>query len=95
MSDDEIQNMEDQQVPKGRIDLIGCGRLGLRIGINLIQVHRGGPKIIGAFDGQKIDGGDVIFRLLGAENEENKPDFLKRLCTHNEEFRNVESYPDF
>ena len=95
MSDDEIQNMEDQQVPKGRIDLIGCGRLGLRIGINLIQVHRGGPKIIGAFDGQKIDGGDVIFRLLGAENGENKPDFLKRLCTHNEEFRNVESYPEY
>ena len=61
----------------------------MRIGINLIQVHRGGPKIIGAFDGQKIDGGDVIFRLLGAENGENKPDFLKRLCTHNEEFRNV------
>ena len=53
--------MEDKRVPQGRIDLIGCGRLGLRIAINLMQVHRGEPKTIGAFDGQKISGGDVIF----------------------------------
>ena len=92
---DEIQKMEDRQIPYGRIDLIGCGRLGLRIGINLIQVHRGGPKVIGAFDGQKIDGGDVIFTMLGAEKGQNKPDFLKQLCTHDESFRNVESYPEY
>lgn len=92
---DEIQKMEDKQVPKGRIDLVGCGRLGLRIGTNLIQVHRGGPKVIGAFDGQKIDGGDVIFTMLGAEAGQNKPDFLKKLCTHDEDFRNVESYPEY
>ena len=92
---DEIQKMEDKQVPQGRIDLVGCGRLGLRIGINLIQVHRGGPKVIGAFDGQKIDGGDVIFTMLGAETGQNKPDFLKQLCTHDENFRNVESYPEY
>lgn len=95
MADDEIKKMEDKQVPNGRIDLIGCGRLGLRIGINLIQVHRGGPKIIGAFDGQKIDGGDVIFTLLGAEEGKNKPDFLKKICTHKEEFRKVLSYPEY
>lgn len=92
---DKIQKMEDRQVPHGRIDLIGCGRLGLRIGINLMQVHRGGPKIIGAFDGQKIDGGDVIFTLLGAEEGQNKPDFIKQLCTHKEEFRKVISYPEY
>lgn len=92
---DEIQKMEDKQVPHGRIDLIGCGRLGLRIGINLIQVHRGGPKIIGAFDGQKIDGGDVIFTMLGAKCGQNKPDFLKQLCTHDENYRTVESYPEY
>ena len=92
---DKIQKMEDKQVPKGRIDLVGCGRLGLRIAINLIQVHRGGPKVIGAFDGQKIDGGDVIFTMLGAETGQNKPDFIKQLCTHNEEFRNIESYPEY
>ena len=92
---DEIQKMEDKQVPKGRIDLIGCGRLGLRIAINLMQVHRGGPKVIGAFDGQKISGGDVIFTLYGAEIDEAKPDFIKRLCTHDEEFRNIESHPEY
>ncbi len=95
MADDEIKKMEDRQIPKGRIDLIGCGRLGLRIGINLIQVHRGGPKTIAAFDGQKIDGGDVIFTLLGAEEGKAKPDFLKKICTHDSEFREVISYPEY
>ena len=92
---DEIQKMEDKQIPKGRIDLIGCGRLGLRIGINLMQVHRGGPKIIGAFDGQKIDGGDIIFTLLGGEIGQSKPEFLEQLCTHDKEFREVISYSEY
>ena len=92
---DEIQKMEDKQVPHGRIDLIGCGRLGLRIAINLMQVHRGGPKVIGAFDGQKIDGGDVIFTLLGAETGQSKPDFIKQLCTHDENFIKIESHPEY
>lgn len=92
---DEIQNIENSRVPSGRIDLIGCGRLGLRIGINLIQTHRGGPKTIAAFDGQNIDGGDVIFTLLGAEIGQPKPDFLKQICTHNPEFREVISYTDY
>lgn len=92
---DEIQKMEDNKTPKGRIDLIGCGRLGLRVGINLMQVHRGGPKVIGAFDGQKIDGGDVIFTLLGAENGQNKTDFVKKLCTHDEKFREIKSFPEY
>lgn len=95
MAIDEIQEIENKQVPKGRIDLVGCGRLGLRIGINLIQVHRGGPKTIAVFDGQKIDGGDVIFTMLGAQPGKNKPDFLKQLCTHDESFRNVESHPEY
>ena len=92
---DEIQKMEDKQVPKGRIDLIGSGRLGLRIAINLMQVHRGGPKTIGVFDGQNISGGDVIFTLYGAEIGEKKTDFVKRICTHDEEFRNIISYPEY
>lgn len=92
---DEIQKMEDMQVPQGRIDLVGCGRLGLRIAINLMQVHRGGPKVIGAFDGQKIDGGDVIFTMLGAKPGDNKTDFIKQLCTHDESFRNIESHPEY
>ena len=63
--------------------------------VNLMQVHRGGPKTIGAFDGQKIDSGDVIFTLLGAEIGQNKPDFIKQLCTHKKEFREVLSYPEY
>ena len=92
---DEIQKMEDKRVPLGRIDLVGCGRLGLRIAINLMQVHRGGPKIIGAFDGQKIDGGDVIFTLMGGEIGQSKPDFIRQLCTHDENFRKIESHPEY
>ncbi len=95
MTEDKIQKIEDSRIPKGRIDLIGVGRLGLRIGINLMQAHRGGPKIIGAFDGQEVSGGDVIFTLLGAEIGEYKTDFLKRICTHPEEFRNIESHTEY
>lgn len=91
---DEIKKMEDKQIPRGRIDLVGCGRLGLRIGINLMQVHRGGPKIIGAYDSQEISGGDIIFTLLGAKIGQNKAEFLEQLCTHDEDFRIVEAYPD-
>lgn len=91
---DEIQKIEDSRIPQGRIDLIGCGRLGLRIAINLMQAHRGGPKTIGAFDGQKISGGDVIFTLLGAEIGEPKAEFIQRICTHDEDFRNIESHTE-
>lgn len=95
MSVDEIQKIEDKLVPKGKIDLVGCGRLGLRIAINLMQTHRGGPKVISAFDGQEISGGDVIFTLLGAEIGEAKTDFIKRICTHDEDFRKVESHTEY
>ena len=78
---DNIQKMEDKHVPQGRIDLIGCGRLGLRIAINLMQVHRGGPKTIGAFDGQKISGGDVIFTLHGEKSVNQNQNSLKD-CAH-------------
>ena len=92
---DEIQQVEDSRVPKGKIDLIGVGRLGLRIGINMIQVHRGGPKVIGAFDGQEISGGDVIFTMLGAKIGQAKTEFLKNLCTHDEDFRRIESHNQY
>ena len=84
-----IQDIEDSRIPKGRIDLIGFGRLGLREGIHLIQVHRGGPKEIGVYDGQKIDGRDVIFTMKGAKIGDYKTDFLKKLCTHDESFRKI------
>lgn len=95
MGNDKIQEIEDSRVPKGRIDLVGVGRLGLRIGINLMQAHRGGPKVIGAFDGQRIAGGDIIFTLLGGEVGEYKTEFLDRICTHDKDFRRIESHPEY
>ena len=90
----EIQKIEDSRIPKGSVTLAGFGRLGLRIGINLIQVHRGGPKTIKVFDGQKISQSDIIFLLYGAKPKQYKTDFLKQICTHDPSFRNIESIPE-
>lgn len=95
MAIDEIQKIENTQLPKGKIDLIGVGRLGLRVGINLIQVHRGGPKVIRAFDGQKISASDIIFNMYGGKLDEYKTDLLNRLCSHDEDFRKIESYNEY
>ena len=86
-----IQEMENNLIPKGSIDLVGFGRLGLRTGINLIQVHRGGPSKITVIDGQKISGSDIIFLLKGASEGNYKADFLKEISTHPKDFREVVS----
>ena len=86
-----IQEMENSLIPKGSIDLVGFGRLGLRTGINLIQIHRGGPSKITVIDGQKISESDIIFLLKGAEVGTYKADFLKELSTHPANFREVVS----
>ena len=86
-----IQDMENNKIPKGSIDLVGFGRLGLRTGINLIQIHRGGPAKITVIDGQKISESDIIFLLKGAEVGTYKSDFLKEISTHKKEFREVVS----
>ena len=86
-----IQEMENNLIPKGSIDLVGFGRLGLRTGINLIQIHRGGPSTITVIDGQKISASDIIFLLKGAEIGTYKSDFLKEISTHPKDFREVVS----
>ena len=86
-----IQEMENKLIPKGSIDLVGFGRLGLRTGINLIQIHRGGPSKITVIDGQKISESDIIFLLKGAEVGTYKSDFLKEISTHPTDFREVVS----
>jgi predicted ThiF/HesA family dinucleotide-utilizing enzyme len=86
-----IQEMENSLIPKGSIDLVGFGRLGLRTGINLIQIHRGGPSKLTVIDGQKISESDIIFLLKGAEVGTYKADFLKELSTHPANFREVVS----
>lgn len=84
-----ISQLENELTPHGRIDLIGFGRLGLRTALNLIQVHRGGPREIAVFDGQKISPSDIIFTLHGAQTGTYKTDFLKKICTHPENFRKI------
>ena len=91
IGDKMIQDMENNKIPKGSIDLVGFGRLGLRTGINLIQIHRGGPAKITVIDGQKISESDIIFLLKGAEVGTYKSDFLKEISTHKKEFREVVS----
>lgn len=88
---DKIQELENAKIPKKTVDLVGFGRLGLRIGINLIQVHRGGPKTINVFDGQKISSGDIIFHLYGGNEGQYKGELLKELCKHPVDFRCVNS----
>lgn len=75
-----IEELENEKIPRGEVSLVGLGRLGLRTALNLIQVHRGGPKTVYAIDGQKISIDDLIFRMHGAKIGEYKVDFLKRLA---------------
>jgi len=89
-----IGELENKKVSKGHVTLVGVGRLGLRIGINLIQVHRGGPKEINAFDGQKISGSDIIFKIFGGNFGDYKVDFLKSICTHPESLRKVTAFKE-
>ena len=87
-----IGELENKKVPRGHVTLVGVGRLGLRIGINLIQVHRGGPKEINVFDAQKISESDIIFKILGGNFGDYKVDFLKSICTHPGGLRKVNAF---
>lgn len=75
----KIEEIENEKVPKGQVCLVGLGRLGIRTGLNLAQVHRGGSKRILAIDSQKISEGDIIFRMLGGKLEDHKVDVLESL----------------
>jgi predicted ThiF/HesA family dinucleotide-utilizing enzyme len=84
-----IEAIEKEMVPRGNVVLVGTGRLGLRMGLNLIHVHRGGPEVITAIDGQKISGSDVIFHHFGGSTGQYKVDLLQKLSTHSTDFRRV------
>ncbi len=75
----KIENLEKSKVPHGHVTLVGLGRLGIRIGLNLAQIHRGGPQKITAIDGQKISEGDLIFRMWGGNIGDFKVDLLHEL----------------
>lgn len=76
----KIEEIENNKVPEGHVTLVGLGRLGIRTGINLAQVHRGGPQKITAIDSQQISQGDLIFKLMGGKLGEYKVDLLHDLC---------------
>ncbi|MCS3901938.1 ThiF family adenylyltransferase [Methanococcus voltae] len=74
---DNIQILEDNLKPKGTITVLGAGRLGVRVVMDLLEVHRGGFEKIQVFDGAKIDKNDIIHRKYGAKVGEYKSKFLE------------------
>jgi predicted ThiF/HesA family dinucleotide-utilizing enzyme len=74
-----IEEIENKKVPVGHVTLVGLGRLGIRTGLNLTQIHRGGPQTITAIDSQKISSGDVIFKIMGGKIGNYKVDFLHEM----------------
>lgn len=89
-----ISELENKKNPQGHVTLIGLGRLGLRIALHLIQVHRGGPEKITLIDGQRISGDDIIFRSLGAQIGEYKADFIKNY-SHPQSLRQIHVINEF
>ncbi|MBC7101214.1 hypothetical protein [Methanothermobacter tenebrarum] len=77
---ESIEELEKKKKPHGKVTIIGLGRLGFRVALNLMEVHRGGPKEIKAIDGQRVTADDIIFRLKGANIGEYKVKFLERLA---------------
>jgi predicted ThiF/HesA family dinucleotide-utilizing enzyme len=75
----KIEEIENNKVPEGHVTLVGLGRLGIRTGLNLTQIHRGGPQKITAIDSQRISPGDIIFKILGGKLGEYKVDLLHDL----------------
>lgn len=86
MSLEETENLEElekMKYPSGEVTLIGTGRLGFRTALNLLEVHRGGPKTITAIDGQRISDDDIVFKKFGAVPGEYKVDFIEKFAGEN------------
>lgn len=75
---DNVECLEKKLIPKGSVSVIGCGRLGIRVVMDLLEVHRGGAEKIYVFDNAKIDKNDVIHRKYGGEIGEYKVKFAER-----------------
>lgn len=74
----DVEELEKRLKPKGEVSLIGCGRLGVRVAFDLLEVHRGGVKKLYIFDPAKIEENDIIHRKLGGKVGEYKVEFIKR-----------------
>jgi predicted ThiF/HesA family dinucleotide-utilizing enzyme len=75
----DVETLERMNTPRGEVTVVGVGRLGVRLALNLIQVHRWGVGFLRVIDGQKIEENDVIHRLLGGKVGEYKVDLVHRL----------------
>ncbi len=64
-NNDNVKRLEDLLVSKGKVSVVGCGRLGIRVVMDLIEVHRGGPEKIYVFDNGIIESNDIIHRKFG------------------------------
>ncbi|NPA62741.1 MAG: hypothetical protein GXN95_04210 [Methanococci archaeon] len=73
-----IEEIENKLKPKGEVSIIGCGRLGIRVAFELLEVHRGGVEKIHIFDNAKIEENDIIHRKLGGKIGDYKVDLVKR-----------------
>ncbi|MDK2790719.1 MAG: hypothetical protein PWP15_1226 [Methanothermococcus sp.] len=75
----DIKDLEMKLTPKGEVSVIGCGRLGVRVVMDLMEVHRGGPEKIYVYDGATIDKNDVIHRKMGGKVGEPKVKLVENL----------------
>jgi len=73
----DVKQLEDKLKPKGTVSVIGCGRLGVRIIMDLLEVHRGGFEKIQVFDAAKIDMNDVVHRKYGGKVGDYKVKLVK------------------
>lgn len=89
-----IEELEKKLKPLGEVSLIGCGRLGVRVAFDLLEVHRGGVKKLYIFDSAKIDENDIIHRKLGGKVGEYKVDFAKRFFNERVEAYRVDINED-
>jgi predicted ThiF/HesA family dinucleotide-utilizing enzyme len=74
----DVEELEKMLKPRGEVSIIGCGRLGVRVAFDLLEVHRGGVEKLYIFDNAKIEENDIIHRKLGGKIGEYKVDFIKR-----------------
>ena len=74
----DVEELENMLKPRGEVSIIGCGRLGVRVAFDLLEVHRGGVEKLYVFDNAKIEENDIIHRKLGGKIGEYKVDFIKR-----------------
>lgn len=77
MINENIIELEKKNTPKGTVSVIGCGRLGIRVIMDLIEVHKGGAFQIFVYDCANIEENDTIHRKYGAKIGENKAKFAE------------------